>query len=155
MPAITPPPQPPLPLSRPPPGGSIVPSGAVSVAQGADQNFTITSGASSYIQDVLLDGSSALPDGIEDAQGFLIEAVLTVSNITQDHTVEAVFALKTYTITATAGTGGSIAPAGDITVEYGADQTFNMTPDAGYQIADVLVDGASIGATPTYTFLPM
>lgn len=58
----------------------------------------------------------------------------------------------TYTITATAGPGGSIAPSGAVTVNHGANQTFTITPDPGYHIADVLVDGSSVGAVPTYTF---
>ncbi|MBA7510388.1 hypothetical protein ES705_02372 [subsurface metagenome] len=58
----------------------------------------------------------------------------------------------TYTITATAGPGGSIAPSGAVTVNHGANQTFTIIPDPGYHIADVLVDGSSVGAVPTYTF---
>ena len=37
-------------------------------------------------------------------------------------------------------------------VNYGADQTFTITPDACYHIADVLVDGVSVGAVTSYTF---
>lgn len=58
----------------------------------------------------------------------------------------------TYTITATAGNGGSISPSGAVTVNAGADQTFAITPNSGYRIADVTVDGASVGARNTYTF---
>lgn len=58
----------------------------------------------------------------------------------------------TYTITATAGNGGSISPSGSVTVTEGADQTFAITPNSGYSIADVTVDGASVGARNTYTF---
>lgn len=57
-----------------------------------------------------------------------------------------------YTITATAGTGGSISPEGATSVYKGDDQPFTITPNDGYQIADVLVDGASVGAVSTYTF---
>ena len=39
-----------------------------------------------------------------------------------------------------------------MTVNYGANQTFTITPDAGYHVADVLVDGASVGAVTSYTF---
>ena len=55
-------------------------------------------------------------------------------------------------ITATAGAGGSITPSGNVTVGYGADQTFTITADSGYRISDVLVDGQSVGAVNTYTF---
>lgn len=56
------------------------------------------------------------------------------------------------TITATAGDNGSISPSGAVVVEYGADQEFTITPDTGYQVEDVLVDGASVGAVTSYTF---
>lgn len=57
-----------------------------------------------------------------------------------------------YTITATAGAGGSISPVGSITVTEGDSQSFTITPDEGYQIENVLVDGASIGPVSTYSF---
>jgi len=57
-----------------------------------------------------------------------------------------------HTIIATAGSGGSIAPSGAVTVTDGADQDFTITPNLNYFIADVLVDGASVGAVATYTF---
>lgn len=60
--------------------------------------------------------------------------------------------MVTYTITATAGNGGSISPSGSVTVTEGEDQTFAITPNSGYSIADVTVDGASVGAVRTYTF---
>ena len=56
------------------------------------------------------------------------------------------------TITATAAVNGSIAPSGDVTVSYGADQTFTITPVTSYHVSDVLVDGSSVGAVTTYTF---
>ena len=56
-------------------------------------------------------------------------------------------------ITATAGDNGKIAPAaGTITVPKGKSETFTITPDSGYRIKDVLVDGKSVGAVSTYTF---
>ena len=56
-------------------------------------------------------------------------------------------------ITATADEHGKIAPAaGTITVPKGKSETFTITPDSGYRIKDVLVDGKSVGAVSTYTF---
>ena len=57
-----------------------------------------------------------------------------------------------YTIKATAGTNGSIAPSGWTSVRDGRDQTFTITPDKGYAVAKVLVDGKSVGAVKSYTF---
>ena len=57
-----------------------------------------------------------------------------------------------YTIKATAGAGGSIAPSGNVSVREGRDQTFTITPDKGYAVANVKIDGKSIGAVKSYTF---
>lgn len=64
----------------------------------------------------------------------------------------ALIVAQDYTITATAGNGGSISPNGAVTVNAGADQTFTITSNSGYRIADVTVDGTSVGAVGTYTF---
>ena len=55
-------------------------------------------------------------------------------------------------ITATADEHGKIAPTGDVAVPKGESKTFTITPDSGYYIKDVLVDGKSVGAVSTYTF---
>ena len=57
-----------------------------------------------------------------------------------------------YTIKATAGTNGSISPSGWTSVSHGWDQTFTITPDKGYAVAKVLVDGKSVGSVKSYTF---
>ena len=57
-----------------------------------------------------------------------------------------------HTIKATAGTNGSISPSGWTSVRDGRDQTFTITPDKGYAVAKVLVDGKSVGAVKSYTF---
>ncbi|HQQ13119.1 MAG TPA: cohesin domain-containing protein, partial [Bacteroidales bacterium] len=122
-------------------GGSISPSGAVSVNNGANQTFTITPNTGYSIANVLVDGVSvgAVPS-------------YTFSNVTANHTIAASFSVNTYTITATAGANGSISPSGSVTVNYGASQTFTISPTAGYVVSDVLVDGSSVGAVATYTF---
>lgn len=57
-----------------------------------------------------------------------------------------------YTITATAGAGGRIEPAGKTEVTAGGSQTYYITPDGGYVVDDVLVDWRSVGAVDSYTF---
>ena len=57
-----------------------------------------------------------------------------------------------YTIKATAGTGGSISPSGNVSVREGRDQTFTITPDKSYAVANVKIDGKSIGTVKSYTF---
>lgn len=122
-------------------GGSISPSGNIAVSHGSDQTFTITPDSCYHIADVVVDGIS---------QGAI--TTYTFSNVTADHTISATFAIDTYTITATAGTGGSISPSGNVVVNCGSDQSFTLTPDTGYHIVDVVVDGSSQGATGSYTF---
>ena len=59
---------------------------------------------------------------------------------------------QSYTITATAGAGGTISPYGEVEVQAGQSQTFRITPKDGYVVADVLVDWKSVGAVESYTF---
>jgi hypothetical protein len=215
-------------------GGSISPSGTVTVNHGASQTFTITPNMGYHVTDVLVDGSS-------------VGAVTsyTFNNVTANHTISASFAAdtqtylltvtkagtgsgnvtaspgtlvwdgnigtasypqgtrvtltatpntgssftgwsaycsgsgncsvvisgstctvnmcgpcratatftaKTYTITATAGTGGKISPSGKVKVNHGASQTFTITPNSRYKIKDVKVDGVSVGPVSSYTF---
>ena len=59
---------------------------------------------------------------------------------------------ETYTITVSANPHGSINPSGEITVNQDSDKSFTITPDTGYQIDDVRVDGSSVGKVSSYTF---
>jgi hypothetical protein len=123
--------------------GSIAPSGAVTVNHGSNQSFTITPNANYHVADVLVDGSSV---GAVTSYSF--------NNVTANHTISATFAVNitTHTITASAGSNGSISPSGALTVNHGANQGFTITPNANYHVADVLVDGSSVGAVTSYTF---
>jgi len=57
-----------------------------------------------------------------------------------------------FTITANAGEGGSITDEGKTTVKYNSSKTYVITPDEGYEIEAVIVNGKNIGAVPEYTF---
>ena len=57
-----------------------------------------------------------------------------------------------HTIRAIFGLNGSISPSGWTSVRHGWDQTFTITPDKGYAVAKVLVDGKSVGSVKSYTF---
>lgn len=71
-----------------------------------------------------------------------------------------VWQTEAHTITATAGEGGTVEPSGEVVVAEGADKTFTITPDKGYEIVEVVVDGQAVGLTDvvnedgtgTYTF---
>ena len=58
----------------------------------------------------------------------------------------------TYTITASAGEGGSISPSGVTTIEEGGNCSFVITPNSGFEIVKVLIDGKNVGVIKTYTF---
>ena len=60
--------------------------------------------------------------------------------------------VNTYVITASAGQGGTISPTGRVSVSLNANKQFTIQAKDGYVIADVLVDGVSVGAVSSYTF---
>jgi hypothetical protein len=125
-------------------GGSISPSGAVLVNQGATQVFTINANAGYHTVDVLVDGNSVGAVG-----------TYTFTNVQASHSISASFTVNTgstHTIIASAGTGGTISPSGNVVVNNGATQVFTITPNTGNHIVDVLVDGGTVGAVGTYTF---
>ena len=124
-----------------PPGGSISPSGAVSVVAGNNQDFTISADTGYHIADVRVDSVS---------QGMIPN--YTFTNVVANHTINATFAINQYTITATSGANGNVTPAGLTLVNYGSNQTYNITPITGYHVADVLVNNVTVGAVTTYEF---
>ena len=121
--------------------GSINPSGQIIIEHGQNQLFLITPDPNYYILDVLVDNVS-----VGAVEQYLFE------NVVSDHTIEVVFTINTFTINATAGTNGTITPSGAVVVDYGSSQLFAFIPDYGFQVADVIVDGVSVGAVEEYTF---
>ena len=57
-----------------------------------------------------------------------------------------------WTIEAYAGNNGAISPSGTIIVSEGNDQLFTLTPDPGYMVSDLIVDGSTVGAVQEYRF---
>ena len=126
-------------------GGTISPVGPVTVQYGGDQNFSITPSAGYYLADVIVDGVSVVP-----APPKYGTYIYTFSNVTSDRTIRVVFNPNPV-IQTVADPGGTILPVGPVTVQYGATQNFTITPNAGYALADLLVDGVSVLAEPKYT----
>lgn len=122
-------------------GGSVNPSGEQSVKHGADLAVNITANEGWQIADVLVDGVSV---------GAV--ATYTFEAVTANHTLEARFEEITYTISLSAGEGGTVSPSGEQRVKAGEDLAVTITANEGYVIEDVLVDGTSVGAEATYTF---
>jgi List-Bact-rpt repeat protein len=121
--------------------GSISPGGAVTVNQGSDQVFMIAPDTGYHIADVKVDGIS---------KGAI--STYTFSQVAAHHTIDASFTIDAFTISAVAGANGDISPAGSTRVDWGADQTFIITPDDGCLVANVIVDGVAKGAISSYTF---
>ena len=122
-------------------GGTITPDGAVAVNAGESCEFTIAVNPGYHVSDVLIDGASIGP----------VEAY-SFPDVDSDHTIEATFAVSTYTITAQAGEGGTITPDGAVAVNAGESCEFTIAVNPGYHVSDVLIDGASIGPVEAYSF---
>jgi hypothetical protein len=118
--------------------GSISPSGPVGVNPGANQTFTISPNTG-YYADVVVDGVD---------QGAITS--YTFSNVTATHTISATFAITTYTVTPSAGTGGSISPSTPQAVNYDGTTSFTVTPNTGYSIGSVTGCGGTLSGS-TYT----
>ena len=76
---------------------------------------------------------------------------ITETTMNVDKNVTACFE-RGWIVVASADAGGVIVPAGNVLVGPGKDQTFTITPDSDFSIADVIVDGVSVGAKATHTF---
>ena len=198
-------------------GGSISPSGTVSVNYGASRAFNITPQTGYHVLDVTVDGGSqgaltsysftnvtaahtinaafeinsyliianvpglygtlsctspvtywgtatctatpdvgyhvsSLTDNGVDRLAWLSGNTYTISGVSTNHSVVAAFEVNSYNITASAGSNGSITPAGATPVTHGGTQSYTITPDSGYRVLNVLVDGAGQGAITSYTF---
>ena len=123
-------------------GVEIMPAaGDTTLDFGSSITYTFTADSCHEIQDVMLDGESI---GAVDSYTF--------DNVDANHVMMVTAVVKTYTITATAGEGGTITPAGETTVTCDGTQSFSITASAGYYVEDVLVDGASVGVVNNYVF---
>ena len=138
------------------------------ISSGATLNGDVSIGSNTYdlVEDKLKNEGTINGDvSLEDRTGLTntgtingtvtVEEIVIVDNsgtITGD-IVSATPDKDPNTITATAGPNGSISPSGAVVVQPGQAQTFTITPDTGYDIQDVLVDGVSVGARTSVTFM--
>lgn len=118
--------------------GKITPSGSI-IYNGVNQDYTITPNQGYRINTFTVGGV--------EKSGEIVANKYTVSGITANTTLNVTFTAITAgdkTISASAGENGSITPTGITAVITGGSQTYTFTPNAGYIISDVLVDGVSI-----------
>ncbi len=125
--------------------GAIGPSGAQTADWHSAPTFTFAPEPGYEVDRVLVDDQ---PVQMTAANEYTFPAV------TADHTIQVVFRIRTFAITVVAGPNGSVTPS-TCDVDYDSTPTLAITPDAGYMVADVLVDGASVGAVTSYQFAPV
>ncbi len=123
------------------PNGAITPAGPVVVTHGAGRTFLVDPDSGYHLDSLLIDGVPV------DSTGSF-----TFVNVTADHDIAASFSIDAYTITATAGPGGSISPSGQVSVVPGGSQAFLLTPDAGFYPDTLFVDGNPVDSAAGYTF---
>lgn len=123
------------------PNGIISPEGNVNVTHGDNMSFDIIPDVGYEIDDVLVNGVSVGPVNSYD---FI--------NLTDNATIEASFKIITFFVYATSGANGVIMPEGNVEVNYGSDPPFNIFPDSGFYVGNVLVDNTSVGASSSYQF---
>ena len=134
--------------------GTITPS-KIGVIEGTKEEITFTPNSGYVVSKVMVNGV----EKTSEVRNNKIEIT-----VTEEMTVEVTYKRKytgggggsttttKYKITVTEGKNGSITPNGVVKVEKGEDQTFKIKAEKGYEIADVLVDGKSVGAVKEYTF---
>jgi hypothetical protein len=117
-------------------GGSISPSGSFTKNAGDDQAFTASPSLNYVVNQWLVDGGVVQTGGTS----------YTLNNIQTGHSVQVTFTYVTpqYTISASAGAGGSISPNGNITKNAGDNQAFTASPNLNYVVNQWLVDGGVV-----------
>jgi hypothetical protein len=128
-------------------------SGAVTVVTGSGCSWSVA-GGSTWMH--VTAGSSGIGPG---SVSFDVAANTGTASRTASLTIGGQFFTVTqsgsagsFAISASGGQGGSISPAGMSALSAGGQKTFTITPNSGYTISAVRVDGANIGSVPTYTF---
>jgi len=128
-------------------GGAITPEGVSAAIYDDTIIYTVTADKGSYIKDIKLDGIS-----VDKFTSSSTTYTYPLRSIHKNHTISAEFVTLSVEIEAKKSFGGTITPEGKTAVSYGGELTYDIVPNSGYTILDVLVDGVSIGKTASYTF---
>jgi len=128
-------------------------SGALNVVTGSACSWAVA-GGSTWLN--VTEGSSGIGPG---SVSFHVAANTGNASRTASLTIGGqVFTVtqsgysSSFTISASSGQGGSISPGGTSAISAGGSKTFIITPNSGYAVSSVRVDGANCGATSTYQF---
>jgi hypothetical protein len=122
--------------------GTITPASTTSVDWHSTPTFTFAPEQGYEVDEVRVDGQPVAMTGTDE---------YTFPSVTAVHAISVSFKQLTYMVTVTAGAHGSVTP-GSGPVAWGSTPEYAITPDEGFAVADVLVDGASVGAVTSYQF---
>lgn len=128
-------------------------TGSVSLSTASTCSWTAVSGASWLT--VTAGASGTGPGSVSFAVAANTASASRTATLSiggQVFTVSQSGCTGAFTISASAGPGGTISPAGTSTVTGGGSKTYTITPKIGYAIWSVQVDGAGVGAVSAYTF---
>ncbi|MBO5394784.1 MAG: InlB B-repeat-containing protein, partial [Clostridia bacterium] len=136
-------------------GGTNSPAEEHYVYGGESLIFTFLPNVGCYVKSIVVDGEELTGTEFENA----LANGYTFANIDGNHTISAVFEKYTYSITVIQTEHGVISPDSIAAIAYGENQTFTITPELGYLIERVIVDGVDLSsgeiedaATNGYTF---
>ena len=121
-------------------------AGTIMICQHSDPEFDFVPDFGWEIQAVYIDGNL---NNLAASGHFMF------NNLSQDHDIQIVFKLIDYTITATSGPYGTIAPIGNVLVPHGTNKQFDFIPATGYEVNQVFVDNVenpAAAAAGYYTF---
>ncbi|MCX8481336.1 MAG: fibronectin type III domain-containing protein, partial [Sediminibacterium sp.] len=122
-------------------GVTISPKDTLVVNYGAQPTYTIIPNAGYVIDSIIVSGIK-----IDNVNTY------TLDSVKSDQTILVSYKFQTYTIIASAGTGGTISPVDTLLVNYGAQPTYTITPNEGYVIDSIIVNGIKINNVYIYTF---
>lgn len=130
------------------PNNGVITPGTTTVAYQATPTFVITPNTGYSVTAITLNGTNVMANAINNNGVY----TYTLPAVTANATLTATMTQKTFTITASAGSHGTITPSGTATVNFGATAAYTITPAAGYVVENVTVDGMTMGAVNAYTF---
>ena len=122
-------------------GGSIAPQGSNTLNYGSRPIYTITPNTGFVLDTLFVNGVKV--DSITS---------YTFDSVKSNQTISVKFKVQTFTITATAGNGGSITPQGTNTLNYGTKPTYTILPNTGYILDTLFVNGLKVDSNSSYTF---
>ena len=138
--------------------GRMSPNGSVIVREGGNANFTFLANTGYHVSSITVDGTPLTGAALQDA----IANGYTFFNVNANHTISVMFEINTYTITIKQSANGSITATGGvsdnngvITVQHGQNLYVTITPNQGYAIVKLIVDGMAVtsGNMSGYTFV--